>query len=413
MTLVYTTGVFDILHPGHISTLKRAREYGDKLIVGVQDDESVEKQKGRRPTLTCKERMMMLEELPFVDSCISYFNIDQREMMEKIRPNVFVQTEEWTVQTDRSVIIDYLNQKKIKLILLPIQKNISSTQIKQRIIENSKVFRNDIEFLYSALQIVPIEELLVYENYDPQRARRLYDKISNEKLFLNPITVAVSEGVKIVIDGANRLEALKEMGARYALVRLVDYNDEEQVSLNSNAHFLNYHPDLLFSQAKESGFGLVKLSGAGSASDSNNFPIIICVNNEDYYGVIDHLNRKGPVKYLNDFVDLYLGKCEIYRLSELSQDKRWFPIKVIFKKLIKREIVDLAKQGELLNSGITWHKTTREIVRFCLPLEYLLVEEVLEDKKKKLLREIESKLTNKDIRYYPSNIYFCDEWGKK
>ena len=60
MTLVYTTGVFDILHPGHISTLKRAREYGDKLIVGVQDDESVEKQKGRRPTLTCKERMMML-----------------------------------------------------------------------------------------------------------------------------------------------------------------------------------------------------------------------------------------------------------------------------------------------------------------------------------------------------------------
>jgi rfaE bifunctional protein nucleotidyltransferase chain/domain len=135
MIIVYTTGVFDILHPGHIDTLKRARSIGDKLIVGVQDDESVLGQKGRLPSVSCTNRMAMLEAFSFVDVVIPYYNIDQREMLALIRPDIMVQGQDWTKTGDRTEIIRYLKKNGIRLIQFPDVKNISSTKIKKRIME--------------------------------------------------------------------------------------------------------------------------------------------------------------------------------------------------------------------------------------------------------------------------------------
>lgn len=70
-TIVYTTGVFDMLHPGHLTILRRARELGDRLVVGVQEDSSVEAQKGVRPIMSTRERTTMLRALPFVDQVIT------------------------------------------------------------------------------------------------------------------------------------------------------------------------------------------------------------------------------------------------------------------------------------------------------------------------------------------------------
>ena len=56
MIKVMTSGVFDTLHLGHINILTRAKQQGDYLIVGVQDDESVKKSKGKYPTLNFVER---------------------------------------------------------------------------------------------------------------------------------------------------------------------------------------------------------------------------------------------------------------------------------------------------------------------------------------------------------------------
>lgn len=412
MIIVYTTGVFDVLHVGHISTLKRAKELGDKLIVGVQNDESVEKQKGRRPVLTCSERKATLSALPFVDDCVSYFDIDQREMLAKIKPDILVQTKEWAAQADRSVIINYLLQNNIKLVLLPIKKDISSSEIKKRVIQNANIFRNDIGILYSALDIVPISELSVYEKFDIRRTEKLCKKINKEKFFFNPITVAKFEGIRIVIDGANRLESLKRLGAKYAFVYYVDYNNENRVSLVNNAHFLNCPSDILFELLQKNNFKIIKLSDEKAAEEmnNNNFLAMVSLNNQDYYQVVPKENEKNEIEFLNDFVNLYLGKFEVYRLSELSQDSRLFVLKIIFKKFSPKDIVDLARSGRFLNSGITWHKTNESIINFNLPLEWLMGGDDLDAKRSKLLEIIELKIVNKDIRYYPSNVYVCNDW---
>lgn len=69
--VVYTTGVFDLMHYGHINLLNRARSYGDYLIVGLVDDEAVKRHKGSdRPRLPYKERERLLLSLRAVDEVV-------------------------------------------------------------------------------------------------------------------------------------------------------------------------------------------------------------------------------------------------------------------------------------------------------------------------------------------------------
>ena len=136
MILVYTTGVFDIIHPGHLNILRRARALGDRLIVGVQEDESVEKQKGRKPVMNCLERITMLEALPFVDVTVPFTDLDQRKMLKLFRPDIMVQGSDWQETDDRTKIIKFLKENNIRLVQFPYTKNVSTSDIKNRVLLN-------------------------------------------------------------------------------------------------------------------------------------------------------------------------------------------------------------------------------------------------------------------------------------
>ena len=72
-TIVFTNGVFDILHPGHIDIIEFARMQGDCLIVGINDDDSVKRLKGaKRPIIPLVERMEVLEAMEFIDFIIPF-----------------------------------------------------------------------------------------------------------------------------------------------------------------------------------------------------------------------------------------------------------------------------------------------------------------------------------------------------
>ena len=138
MIVVYTTGVFDLLHIGHINILKKAHGLGDELIVGVQEDNSVYEQKGETPILNCQERMLMLEALDFVNRTVGYKNTDQLEMLDSIKPNIMVQGSDWEDSSDRTLIKKYLIDNNIKLVQFPYTDNLSTTEIKNRIYKKQK-----------------------------------------------------------------------------------------------------------------------------------------------------------------------------------------------------------------------------------------------------------------------------------
>jgi len=229
MITVYTTGVFDILHKGHINILVNARNLGDSLVVGVQDDDGVFQYKGSYPVMSTLERVAQLEALPFVDKVIAYHGVDQRPYLRDISPNIMVQGDDWLKTGKRNEVFEYLKEHNIRLVLIPYTDGISTTEIKQRVLNTHE--RSDKEFILKRVKFVNLEELQFYELFDEEKVVKLTKKIENDGCFFNPITI---NEYKIVIDGVNRVEALKRLGAKYVTALEVDYKD---VDLLANVHY--------------------------------------------------------------------------------------------------------------------------------------------------------------------------------
>ncbi len=131
---IYASGVFDILHIGHLNILTKARALGDRLVVGIQEDGAVFECKGYHPVLSTNERVAQIRVLPFVDDVVTYYyGTDQKETFDKVKPNIMVQGDDWPLQADRSRVMEYLDAHSIKLVLIPYTKEISDTEIKRRI----------------------------------------------------------------------------------------------------------------------------------------------------------------------------------------------------------------------------------------------------------------------------------------
>lgn len=226
---VYTTGVFDILHRGHLNILTQAAALGE-LTVGIMTDQGVESTKGVRPILTLEEREAQIRSLPFVAQVIHYTDPDQRPNYASVRPDIVVQGDDWLFSADRTIALNHLRESGIRLVLLPRTQGISTTEIRKRVERSG---RRDERFLRERLRMIPVQELKRYEAHDDAKVERLVEKIRDERVFFNPISV-VRE--MIVIDGANRFEALRRLGARFAPCVIYEYSD---IDLLGNIHYLN------------------------------------------------------------------------------------------------------------------------------------------------------------------------------
>jgi len=94
--IIYTYGAFDLLHPGHIKMLERAKSYGDKLVVGIVGDEAIKKLKGEdRPIQTLEDRIRIVDALKCVDEVMIQKDYDPVPNMEKVKPDILVKGDDW------------------------------------------------------------------------------------------------------------------------------------------------------------------------------------------------------------------------------------------------------------------------------------------------------------------------------
>lgn len=94
--IVFTNGVFDILHRGHIEYLKKAKNLGDILIVGINSDDSVKKIKGnKRPIVQQEDRAYLLSNISFVDYVCIFNEETPLNLISEIIPDVLVKGADW------------------------------------------------------------------------------------------------------------------------------------------------------------------------------------------------------------------------------------------------------------------------------------------------------------------------------
>lgn len=97
--VVFTNGCFDLLHPGHVDLLERARALGDRLIVGLNSDASVRRLKGvHKPYVNQDDRRRMLLALRCVDEVIIFDEETPLELIKRVRPDVLVKGGDWPVE---------------------------------------------------------------------------------------------------------------------------------------------------------------------------------------------------------------------------------------------------------------------------------------------------------------------------
>jgi D-beta-D-heptose 7-phosphate kinase/D-beta-D-heptose 1-phosphate adenosyltransferase len=131
-TLVFTNGVFDIIHPGHVRYLGAARALGDSLIVGVNTDRSVRAVKGpERPIVPERERAELLLALACVDAVVLFDEETPAALIERVRPDVLVKGADWAV--DRIVGREVVQASGGRVVPLPLAEGYSTTALLARI----------------------------------------------------------------------------------------------------------------------------------------------------------------------------------------------------------------------------------------------------------------------------------------
>jgi D-beta-D-heptose 7-phosphate kinase/D-beta-D-heptose 1-phosphate adenosyltransferase len=130
--IVFTNGVFDILHPGHLRYLQQARALGDVLMVGLNSDASVRRNKGpERPIIPQAERAEVLEALECVDSVVLFDDDTPAEIIRAIQPDILVKGADWA--EDAIVGRDTVEARGGRVVRIPIETGFSTTSIIERI----------------------------------------------------------------------------------------------------------------------------------------------------------------------------------------------------------------------------------------------------------------------------------------
>ena len=131
-TIVFTNGVFDLLHIGHLRYLEEARRLGDALLVGVNSDRSVRLLKGSgRPITAEGERAEVLAALTCVDGVVIFDEETPRDLIQAIQPDVLVKGSDWA--EDAIVGRDIVEARGGRVVRVAIQPGHSTTRIVEKI----------------------------------------------------------------------------------------------------------------------------------------------------------------------------------------------------------------------------------------------------------------------------------------
>lgn len=130
--VVFTNGVFDLLHPGHVRYLEAARREGDALIVGINSDRSVQAIKGpSRPINPANERAEVLAALTCVDAVVVFDEDDPQRSISRLQPDVLVKGADWSLNT--IIGRETLEARGGRVVRIPVAEGYSTSAIIKKI----------------------------------------------------------------------------------------------------------------------------------------------------------------------------------------------------------------------------------------------------------------------------------------
>lgn len=268
------------------------------------------------------------------------------------------------------------------------------------------------------LKIIPISEIVFHEDPDDERSSKLIEYIQKENKLINPPIVATHSESKnyILLDGANRLTALRALDIPDVLVQHIDLFD-------SNLIFLHWHHAVeKFSQQSflEAINNIADLSIERSsknelnANDDGNLLCQIQFANGEIFAVHAHIDLFQRIKDLRNITNIYKGFRYMDRVSytNLEHLKRNYPdfcAVIVYRKLAKKELVQVTDNGIRIPSGITRIIMPKRALRLNVPLDILRFDVPIDQKNYWLKNRINEQIKDKSIRFYHEPTFLFDE----
>ncbi len=132
-TIVFTNGVFDLLHRGHAEYLEEAANLGDRLVVGVNSDASVRRLKGpTRPIVPGEERAELVGALACVDAVVLFDDDTPERLIRELRPQVLVKGGDWALET--IVGREFVESLGGRVLSIPLREGLSTSNLIERIL---------------------------------------------------------------------------------------------------------------------------------------------------------------------------------------------------------------------------------------------------------------------------------------
>ena len=136
--LIYTVGTFDLLHVGHLALLEYCYTLGD-VAVGVASDDVVNSYKPNVPVIGLAQRMEMLKALRCVSIVRPYYSLEYVSACKELNPDIFIVGEDWGRDRHNIDVETHLKSKGKKIIKVNYSPLISSTKIKQTVLDQSHI----------------------------------------------------------------------------------------------------------------------------------------------------------------------------------------------------------------------------------------------------------------------------------
>ena len=269
------------------------------------------------------------------------------------------------------------------------------------------------------LRIVPTEHLFLHEDVEPNRVARIVARIGQDQLLKNPIIVAEldEDAHFVVLDGANRATALRQLGVRDALVQVVDYGDPE-VRLDTWYHMVcDIDKRDLFARIAQVAAVRLKASTLPQARALLTYHQILAYmvcKDGDVHQVDGPDDLPGRAALLNQIALTYKGSATIYRVQTDRIDEL-LPLYgnpaavIIYPRFAPRDILELTRNAAKLPTGITRHIIPKRALRLNMPLSILNAAEPLPEKNRALQAQIAEMLKAGRVRHYQESTYLFDE----
>jgi len=269
------------------------------------------------------------------------------------------------------------------------------------------------------LAFLPVNSLLLHEQYDEQRILSLIHRIRASNVFRNPPIVYPLQDGRLrymVLDGANRTMALHKMGYLHALVQIVQPNDSGLGLHNWNHVVWELNQKrFLTGLSSISGIELMPVKPTEFKRNHPGMCVTIHTTDSGVYRLCSHgEDLKTRVSHLNAIVESYRVRARIDR-TKLNDMSPLIPIYpqlcglVIFPKFTINDLLVLAADGYLLPTGITRFIISPRALHLNYPLGELASSESLDTKNEKLQRWLMDQIARKHVRYYAESTFLFNE----